>query len=63
MTPLDEIAAERRRDRLDHERHVLMHAFGGGSFRDGQVRDRIDAIDRELARLDRLSRATPEVMP
>lgn len=53
MTALDEIAGERRRDRLDHERNRLMHEFGEGPFRDGQIRDRIKAIDAELARLDR----------
>ena len=60
MTVLDEIAGERRRDRLDHERNRLMHEFGEGPFRDGQIRDRIKAIDNELARLDRADRAAQE---
>ncbi len=59
MSRRDTIAAERSRDRLDHERYRLMLEYGHGSYRDRQVRDRIDAIDRELACLDRLSRALP----
>lgn len=49
---LDDAAMDRRRDRLNHERNRLMHEFGEGPFRDGQIRDRIVAIDAELARLD-----------
>jgi hypothetical protein len=40
-----------RREKLEDERNVLDNSFGHGSFKDGQTRQRIEEIDRELATL------------
>lgn len=38
-----------RRERLEEEWHRLQNSFGYGPFYDGKIRDRIAALDRQLA--------------
>lgn len=39
------------RARLMDERNQLLHEFGHGPYRDGLVRDRIKAIEKEIERI------------
>jgi hypothetical protein len=40
--------ADTRRENLENERNDLLNGFGNGAFRDGQTRDRLQAIEAEL---------------